>query len=219
MRRAIAVILMLPGLVLLGFLSWQYVGTNISASGSQDTVRESITKSLEAQDSKSEPVYPWQKSKPVKRDTTSKPVVKPKKIKVDDRFVEFVGLLSIPAIGVKNEPVVDSFTQQILDAGIIASMGAKPGTIGNFVVIGHVVGHGEVFRDLKKLRKGDTVTVKTATGTFTYRIRGGPVTIKDTDTEVLRGSSKKIISLITCAEVFHTDKRIAVFGDLVKRTP
>ena len=210
--KRLAIALMLPGLLILGFLAWQSVVKN--ASDSQNEAREIIMQNIEAnaqpKNSVHPPVYPWTNVAPVA-------VIKPKKIKVGSKYVSSVGLISIPKIGVKNEPVVDDFTQAALDASLIGSMG-DPGE-GNFVVIAHVVGHGAVFKNLRRLRKNDLVMVKTASGKFTYRIRGGPVTIKDTDTEVLRGSSKKIISLITCAEVFHTDKRIAVFGDLVKRTP
>ena len=213
-----------------GFFAWQNVGTDTSES--QNEAVKIITQNLEADTVRPVPL-PW-----TQRDTTSgntdvkiivkSPPAEPKKIKVDGKYVASVGLLSIPSIGVKNEAVVDDFTQAALDEGLIASTGTPPGSIGNFVVIGHVVTHGEVFTDLKKLRKGDTVTIKTASGTFTYRIRGGPVTIVDTDTWVLRDNPSKtkglkatrpVLTLLTCAERFHSNKRIAIFGDLVKGTP
>ena len=215
--RKFGIFFMTLGLV-LGFFAWQYDGSDTSES--QNEAIKIIESNLEADTARPAPL-PW-----AQRDTKIvKPAVKPKKIKIGSKFFDSVGLLSIPSIGVKNEPVVDNFSQAALDEGLIASMGTPPGEIGNFVVIGHVVTRGEIFRDLKKLRKGDTVTVQTTTGTFTYRIRGGrPVTIVDTDTWVLRNNpsktkglkaTKSVITLLTCAERYHSDRRIAVFGDLV----
>ena len=218
--RKLGILFMTLGLV-LGFFAWQYDGTD-STSESQNEAVRIITQNLEGDTARPAPL-PWAQGA-----TIVKPAAKPKKIKIGSKYFASVGLLSIPKIGVKNEPVVDNFTQAALDEGLIGSMGTPPGAVGNFSLIGHVVTRGEVFRDLMRLRKGDLVTVKTAAGTFTYKIRGGPVTIVDTDTWVLRDNpsktknlkaTKSAITLLTCAERFHTNKRIAVFGDLVKGTP
>ena len=218
------------GLV-LGFFAWQYDGTDTSES--QNEAVKIIESNLEATDT-ARPPLPWAKKDPAVSGSTDVKIIvkspepKPKRIKVDGKYFATVGLLSVPAIEVKNEAVVNDFTQAALDEGLIASRGTTPGSVGNFVVIGHVVTHGEVFKDLKKLRKGDTVKIQTNAGIFTYRIRGGPVTIVDTDTWILRDvpsktkklkATKSVITLLTCAERFHTNKRIAVFGDLVKGTP
>ena len=219
MRRFVANVLMLPGLLIIGFLAWNHEGTDaprnhvrmgdILSHGSSDSqnhmrLGDILKQSLDAQESRV--MYPW---------TDAKPIVKAQKI----------GVLSLPSLGVKNEPVVDDFTQAALDEGLIGSMGVAPGEVGNFAVIGHVITRGEIFKDLKKLRRGGIVKIRTTTGTFTYKIRGGPVTIVDSDTWVLRDNpsktknlvaTKSVITLLTCAEFFHSNKRIAVFGDLVE---
>ena len=227
--RKIGLALILSALLVLGFLGWRYDGSD--ASESQNEAVKIIESNLEAtgDTARPRPPLPWAQKDPTSSGNTDVKIIvkspepKPKKIKVDGKYYDSVGLLSIPKIGLKNEAVVYNFTQAALDEGLIASMGT-PGLVGNFVVIGHVVTRGEVFRDLKNLRKGDTVAVRTNAGTFTYRIRGGPVTIVDTDTWVLRDNpsktkglkaTKSVITLLTCAERYHSDRRIAVFGDLV----
>ena len=217
--RKLGILFMTLGLV-LGFFAWQYDGTD--TSDSQNEAVKVITQNIEGDTARPAPL-PWAQGA-----TIAKPTVKPKKIKIGSKFFDAVGLISIPAAGVENAPVVNNFSQAALDEGLIASRG-EPGEIGNWAVIGHVVTHGEVFRDLKKLRKGDLVTIKTVTGTFTYRIRKNePVTIVDTDVWVLRDVPSKtknleaksaVLTLLTCAERYHTNKRIAIFGDLVKGNP
>ena len=218
--RKIGILFMTLGLT-LGLFAWRYDGT--ATSESQNEAVRIITQNLEGDTARPLPL-PWAQG-----DTeTVKPAVKPKKIKIGSKFFATVGLLSIPKIGLENEPIVDNFSQAALDEGLIASMGTPPGVIGNFSAIGHVVTRGEVFRDLGKLKKGNLVTVRTSAGTFTYRIRGGPVTIVDTDVWVLRDvpsktknlvATKSVITLLTCAERYHSNRRIAIFGDLIKRTP
>ena len=225
MRRFVAVVLVLAG---GGFFVWQYVGTNATASDSQNEAREAITKSIALQgDPNKSAAYPWTAGAGAGTDVKIivKQPVEPKKIKIGSKSVDAVGVLSIPKIGVKDAAVVDDFTDAALDEGLIGSMGSAPGQVGNFVVIGHVITHGEIFKNLKNLRKGNTVKVETTAGTFTYKIRGGPVTVMNTDTWPLRPvpskrksavATKSVITLITCAARYHTDQRIAIFGDLVE---
>ncbi|MGW8700207.1 sortase domain-containing protein [Streptomyces eurythermus] len=44
----------------------------------------------------------------------------------------------------------------------------QPGRAGNFALAGHRDTHGEPFRYLPRLRRGDTVEVETRSATYTY---------------------------------------------------
>ena len=205
MRLVVAVILMLLG---GGYLGWQYLGTNVVASHSQDAARHVIVENFKARDiAKSQPIVNI-------------------RIKVGRNSVAGVGLLSIPIIGLKDAPIVDSFTQATIDEGLVGSMGVKPGASANTILLAHIVSHGEPFKNLADLRAGGIVKIKTRDGTFTYQIRSAPVTVKDTDTWPMlpvpdpqaKGGEKvkPVATLITCASRFtRTDNRLVVIADLI----
>ncbi|HJR90640.1 MAG TPA: class E sortase, partial [Aeromicrobium sp.] len=104
--------------------------------------------------------------------------------------------------------------------------GARPGAVGNFVISGHRVTHGEPFKDFPKLRAGDKVRVETREAEYTYILRNGgtdvivPFTVSwplwDVPDPDQRDAEpvKPVITMITCSELFHTDNRSVAIGDL-----
>jgi sortase A len=104
--------------------------------------------------------------------------------------------------------------------------GARPGEVGNFVIAGHRVTHGEPFKDFPLLKAGDKINVETRSAIYTYVLRQGgtDVTVpftaswpldsvpdpEQTDEE----PTKAVITLVTCTELFHTIDRSVVIGDL-----
>ena len=90
--------------------------------------------------------------------------------------------------------------------------------------------HGEPLRDMPKLRPGNKVIVETRRAIYTYVLDTNPnelvVTFKDvwviaprpdnpvgTGVNPARGS-KRLLTLVTCSELFHTDNRMIAFGHL-----
>jgi sortase A len=108
---------------------------------------------------------------------------------------------------------------------------ADPGEVGNFAVAAHRVTHGEPLRDMPKLRPGDKVLVQTRDATYTYRLDTDPndlvVTFKDVwvidrlpknpdgGVQPAQRPGQRLLTLTTCAELFHTDNRMIAFGHLV----
>lgn len=107
--------------------------------------------------------------------------------------------------------------------------GAKPGQVGNFVIAGHRVTHGEPFKNFPKLKAGDKVTVETRTAFYTYVLRNGgtdiivPFTatwplqsVPDPDPPAAGSvdATEAVITMVTCSELFHTAYRSVVIGDL-----
>jgi sortase A len=103
---------------------------------------------------------------------------------------------------------------------------ARPGEVGNFAVAGHRVTHGEPFRHFLELRKGDEVVVETRTHVYTYVLRDDGT---DRELDFSEGwvldpvpgepgvqPTERLITLVTCSELFHTDKRSVVFGELAR---
>lgn len=190
----LGVTLILAGLGFLLYFAWQYFGTNIVAKNRQADIRQSLARD-------------WGKG-------------------IDG---DAIGLMRIKRFGDKYEvPIVPGFDKDALARGIGWDQNsAKPGDIGNFATAGHRVTHGEPFRDFLKLRKGDKVVVETRTNIYTYRLRGngGDITVDftvgwplwpvpDPDARGVK-PTKAVITLLTCAELFHTDNRNIVVGDLV----
>ncbi len=142
--------------------------------------------------------------------------------------------MRIPAFGKKYVvPVQQGTSDEVLAEGFGHFRGtAQPGQVGNFAIAGHRVTHGEPLRDMPSLRPGDRVVVETRTTTFTYRLDTDPndlvvdldnVWVLDPVPHNPRGGvqpaqrrGQRLITLTTCAELFHTDDRMIAFGHLVK---
>jgi sortase A len=105
---------------------------------------------------------------------------------------------------------------------------APPGTPGNFAVAAHDITAGNPFLHLGSLRRGDSVIIQTADGTYRYAV-GSEAVVRYTDTAVLApvpghpgvAPTAQYITLITCTPVTldFTPWRIVVTGKLVKATP
>ena len=201
MRKFVAIVLMLAG---AGYLAWTYVGTNVVAHHHQDSARNAIVKTFESG----------------MGDTKSSDV------KVGNKSLKGVGLISIPAINLTDAPIAEGFTQEIIDSGLVGHIGVMPGEVGNVALIGHVVTHGEVFKRVDELTKGDAIVLKSSDGSFTYKVRTiSTAKSSDTWTTLPVPSAKytpgekvnPVVTLVTCASrIARSDERIVVIGDLVK---
>lgn len=76
---------------------------------------------------------------------------------------------------------------------------AGAGQTGNAVLMGHVssINAGNVFKDLDRVRVGDTVEVDSPAGSFTYRVTQVLV-VPRTDLSVVQPTDTPVLSLITC---------------------
>lgn len=208
--------LILAGLGLLGYVAWQFWGTNWVSKRDQ---RE-ITSELQQN---------WQAG------NGTKPKFVPKG--------QASALIRIPKFGKKYVvPVLEGVTEDILakgyghfqSGGVGGQKVAYPGDIGNYAIAAHRVTHGEPLRHMPDLRPGDKVIVETADATYTYELDTNPnaLVIPFTGVWVLdplphnpnggpepkQVQGQRLITLTTCSEIFHTDNRMIAFGHLVKVT-
>lgn len=193
--------LILAGVSVLGYIGWQYYGTNIIAQREHESLRTEITERWESgQD-----------------------------MDAVDGKVPGVGLLRVPRFGADYEvPVLTGFD----DATLAKSVGhypdgVGPGEVGNFVLAGHRVTHGEPFRGFLELRQGDEIIIETQNEIFTYQLRGNgneievdfrtswPLAPVPDPQNPTAEPTEKLITLVTCSEIFHTDARSVVIGELV----
>ncbi|QYJ04382.1 class E sortase [Nocardioides panacisoli] len=197
--------LILAGLVVLGWVAWQFWGTNWQSQQRHGDVADSLRDG-------------W---------TTGEPVAR-------TDWGEATALLRVPHFGADfMVPVLEGATDEVLAAGVGHMGDTAPGERGNYVLAGHRVTHGEPFADLLGLEPGDIVQVETRDEILTYELdtpgdglrlpfTAGWVldpspTNPDGGVEPPAAAGDHLLTLLTCSEIFHTDDRSIVFGHLVDR--
>ena len=214
--------LILAGLGLLGYVAWQFWGTNWVSKKHQ---RE-ITSALQ-------------------QDWSSGQGKKPKFVPTGQASA----LIRIPRFGKKYVvPVLEGAPDGSISTDILAkgfghfqtggvgrAKVAYPGDVGNYALAAHRVTHGEPLRNMPDLRPGDKVIVETVDATYTYELDTNPnaLVIPFTGIWVLdplphnprpggpepkQVPGQRLITLTTCSELFHTDNRMIAFGHLVSVT-
>jgi len=204
-RRPVGWLLVLAGLGMVGYVVWEFYGTNIVA---QHKHRE-ITDDLRQQ---------WKAG----HDFTS----------VDDQQMRADALIRIPRFG--NDyvvPVLEGVTDDVLASGFgHFEDTADVGKVGNYALAAHRVTHGQPLRSMPDLQPGDEVIVETRVWVYTYVLDtgGDDLVVPFTDTWVLdpvphnpdggveppQKAGSRLITLTTCSELFHTDNRMVAFGHL-----
>lgn len=204
MRRLIGVVLILAGLSGLGYIGWQFWGTDWQSARIQSTVR-----------AETEQAWSHGKEPHVKWGTVE-------------------GIVRIPRFGDDYAiPLMEFTGYDALHAGFgHMPKSADVGEKGNFVIIAHRTTRNEPLRHMPDLRVGDDVIIETRTRVYTYRLttRGDALRVRfDTGGWVLDAlphnpkpggveppqvPGQRLITLLTCAELFHSDDRLAAFGEL-----
>lgn len=205
--------LVVAGLLLLGYVAWQFFGTNVVSAHKRDQIVERTQRMWSAQAGVS-----LQGRAVVHRSADA--------------------LVRIPAFGRDYVvPVQQGVSDSVLAEGFGHFTGtAGPGRVGNYALAAHRVTHGEPLRDMPSLKPGDTVVVETRARTFTYRLDTDPDALVVPFTSVwvisplphnpvpggiepAQRAGQRLITLTTCSELFHTDDRLIAFGHLVDSTP
>jgi len=196
--------LLVVGLACLGWVGYQYFGTNVISERVFESESEQLRTKWQDQD----------KTDPKGRDQLSKVPG------------DAIGLLRIPAFGDDYEiPILNGTEPSTLSKGVgHYKSTAAPGQIGNFAVAGHRVTHGQPFGKLLTLKKGDEVIVETREAIYTYVMDDSPrqLTVDDSETWVLQpvpgkpdaSPTEALITLTTCQDLFSSPDRSVGFGRL-----
>ncbi|MCT9005226.1 class E sortase [Streptomyces rhizosphaerihabitans] len=153
---------------------------------------------------------------------------------VRPRWSQAYAVLSIPRLSLR-VPVAEGVSKaDVLNKGYVGHYKGtqQPGQAGNFALAGHRNTHGEPFRYLPRLRRGDTITVETRTAVYTYTVdrtlpqtspRDGGV-IRPVPRSTVRpayGYSRPgyYITLTTCTPDYTSRYRMAVWGKLTAMRP
>ncbi|MER6732823.1 class E sortase [Streptomyces puniciscabiei] len=150
------------------------------------------------------------------------------------RSSQAYAVLTIPRLGLR-VPVAEGVSKaDVLNKGYVGHYRGtgQPGQAGNFALAGHRNTHGEPFRYLPRLRRGDAIEVETRTATYTYDVDQILPQTSATDSGVIRPVPRSLerpaygysepghyITLTTCTPEFTSRYRMAVWGKLVSMRP
>ncbi|MGN1012575.1 MAG: class D sortase [Clostridia bacterium] len=122
-----------------------------------------------------------------------------------------IAVLDIPEYSIRGQ-IVEGTDDETLKNYIGKFIGsADPGQIGNFSLAAHNNIYTELFRNLHKVQIGDKIRIVTKTNEYIYTVTSTE-TVDPTRTDVLKGGTKREITLITCTQA--ATKRIVVKGEL-----
>jgi len=203
-RRA-GLLLIVAGVVLLGYVGWQLYGTNYVSQRRHDSTVEKL---------REEWARPGGTASVAAGDSLADAIVR------------------VPAFGDDYAvPLVAGVADAALASGIGVFPGsAEPGGEGNVALAGHRITHGEPLRDMPDLVVGDEIVIETRDRVYTYVLDTGGEDLRvpftagwvlsdspvnpDGGTGPATGETR-LLTLTTCAELFHTDDRLVAFGHLV----
>lgn len=117
--------------------------------------------------------------------------------------------IQIPAIKV-DAPVVQGDGWEELRKGVGQyNNGAEPGQPGNVVLSAHNDVFGEIFRNLDRLKQGDSIVIFSALQQYTYVVNNITV-VEPTRVEVMESTADPSLTLISCYPYLVDNKRIVI---------
>lgn len=202
--------LLVSGVGVLAHLGWQFWGTNWMSHRAHERIVAQTERAWDADG--------------------------PAGVEVKEGSVR--ALIRIPTFGDDYVvPVLEGVGDDVLAAGFgHFTQSAGPGQVGNYALAAHRITHGEPLRGMPDLQAGDTIIVETRKTVFTYELTtgGDDLTVDFSQgwvvdplphnpdaggVEPAQRRGQRLITLTTCAELFHTDERLIAFGRLVDRRP
>lgn len=145
------------------------------------------------------------------------------------RWDQAYAVIRIPRLGL-TAPVAQGISKRgVLDKGYVGHYPrtAQPGRAGNFALAGHRNTHGEPFRHINRLRRGDRIDVETRDAVYTYTVDRtlGQTSARDSGViaAVPRSNVKpyagystagSYVTLTTCTPEFTSRYRLVVWGKL-----
>jgi len=193
--RAFGEVLITSGLVVLLFCVYQLFYSNIEAGRAQTRVTADLQKRWAA------------------------PGSGMSKAPLGDGFAR----IRIPRLGGDwVTPVVEGVRPQDLAKGVgHYPMTGLPGKVGNFALAGHRATHGEPFRDLDRMRRGDAIVIETKDTWYVYTVDSSEI-VSPAQVGVLEPvpnrprvrPTQRLITLSTCNPRWASYQRLIVYGHL-----
>ncbi|CAA9378710.1 MAG: hypothetical protein AVDCRST_MAG75-772 [uncultured Propionibacteriaceae bacterium] len=204
------------GLGCLGWVGYQYFGTNIVSKRAFEQEKGGLRAKWDQQQDQQQTATPSASRSTTNTRENKAPTVIPG---------DAIALLRIPAFGAEYEvPILAGTEVSTLSRGVgHYETTALPGRVGNFAIAGHRVTHGQPFAKLLELDIGAEVIVETREAVYTYVVDVPPrdLTVDDTETCVLdpapcaKGEPRRaLLTLTTCEDLFSSADRSIGFAHL-----
>lgn len=206
-RRALGVVgevLITCGVVVLLFLGYQLVWTNVQADRAANARSDALEKAWEERSSDAAEF-----DLPLKKG-------------------EAFALLRIPRLGENYRvPIVEGVSLPDLSQGVgHYPETALPGEVGNFAVAGHRATNGEPFAYLDQMNTGDDVVVETGTTWYTYEVTKEYIVaptqvgvILPVPNEPGAEPRQQLMTLTTCNPRWDSYERLIFHAELVEELP
>ncbi|MEU9892912.1 class E sortase [Streptomyces phaeochromogenes] len=150
------------------------------------------------------------------------------------RWTQAYAILTIPRLGLR-VPVAEGISKgNVLNKGYVGHYPgtAQPGRAGNFALAGHRNTHGEPFRYINRLRRGDRIEVETPAAVYTYVVDRTLAQTSAGDGGVIREIPRSAVragygytepgyylTLTTCTPEYTSKYRLVVWGKLGSMRP
>ncbi|MGA6221839.1 class E sortase [Streptomyces umbrinus] len=150
------------------------------------------------------------------------------------RWTQAYAILAIPRLGLR-VPVAEGISKaNVLNKGYVGHYPgtAQPGRAGNFALAGHRNTHGEPFRYINRLRRGDRIEVETPAAVYTYVVDRTLAQTSAGDGGVIREIPRSTVragygytdpgyylTLTTCTPEYTSKYRLVVWGKLGSMRP
>lgn len=130
-----------------------------------------------------------------------------------------IGVLEIPRRGVRAEIREGTSASVLKRAAGRYSASARIGALGNAVIAGHRTSGNAPFRHLDRVRRGDTVIVRTTRNVPTFKVTTVFVIKERDEHHILRTFRSRALTLYTCHPEGSTTRRLVVRAVFVKSAP
>lgn len=214
------------GGIILAFLGYQLIGTNLLADRAQEAAQVEVAERFDevrgqlAEDGEFPPaVVGGQTSTTVPTATAGDPVETPAEAThyeepIPDEGTAF-GIISIPKIELEHVMMEGVGTETLKSGPGHMPWTPLPGQPGNAVVSGHRTTYGAPFYDLDLVELGDEVIVETALGEHVFAVREILI-VTPTDVWVTNPIRGAWITLTTCNPRFSARERLVLQAELIE---
>jgi sortase A len=217
---ALGKLLIVSGLLVLGFVAYQLWGTSLETNRGQSELTDELASELGASgedvDSETVELDDLTSVLAERNPATAPPTAPPPE-------GDPVGIITIPRIGLE-AVVVEGVNKADLKKGPGHYPGTPlPGQAGNSGIAGHRTTYGAPFNRIDELVPGDDIKVATPQGEFTYRVIPAPgqpadgqawYTVTPSQVEVLADMGDDRITLTACHPKYSARERIIVHAVL-----
>ena len=200
-------ILIAAGILVLLFVVYQLVGTNLIARQNQRRLEAQLNGELRS-------LGPNPTAPPGGASPGSSPAPSPSpSVATPAELGSGIAIIDVPRIGL-HSVVVEGVSVPDLRKGPGHVPGsAMPGGAGNVVISGHRTTYGAPFSRLNELSGGDLIRMITTRGTFDYRVTQQRI-VSPTEVSVIAPSSDSRLTLTTCHPKFSASQRLVVIATL-----